>query len=139
MATSHGANAIVGLSGLASRSGGYLLNAERVIRIELPESYDVDRMKRLQKDFELLAGMIADHPDEMAALQNAVLGQDQARARAIAVKVGLDEDKIVARGGGAWAAVGAIAILIGFGLVLAHDTPPVPEPPTTSPPNAGIG
>jgi hypothetical protein len=140
MVTSHGVQAIVGLTGLTSNSGGYTLHGERVIRIELPESYDAERMKRLQKDFELIAGMIEQHPDDIAALHNAVLQQDSKRAGEIAAKVGLDEGKIVAQGGGAWAAVGiAVVVLVGFGLLLAHDTPPVPEPPTTAPADAGIG
>jgi hypothetical protein len=137
MATANGVQAVLGLTGLETQSGGVRVLRERYARVDLPQRFGAEHVGLMQKDLEILAGIVKQYPEDVLALQNAVLGHDFATANRLASKIGLTEDKIAANGGGLVGAIlGGIALLVVFGLLLESDTPVPPDPqptPTTSP------
>ena len=143
MATTHGVHAVVGLTGFETESDGLRVSRERFARIELPQSIRREHIEVMRKDFEELARIAEQFPDDLVALENAVLENDLPTAIQLAGKVGLSEERIAASGGGKGGVLVGIAIVVAFGLLLESDTPPPPPPPppppTTLPPDAGTG
>ena len=102
----------------------------------------------MQKDLAALAEIVAEHPEDMVDLQNAVLAHNFAYANQVAEKIGLTEEKLVARGGGkAGIAGGILLVLVLYALLSeGHESPPpAPTPPQPPPtpteriPDGGTG
>jgi hypothetical protein len=129
-------HAILGLTGLTARSGQYTLAAERFVRMPLP-AVDAAHIGILQRDLESLLEATRTYPEQLAAMQQAVLRNDFPTASRVAAEVGLTEEKLVARGGGiVGAIVAGVVLLVVLGALLESDTPPTPTPGAS---DAGVG
>jgi hypothetical protein len=119
MAETSGVQAVAGLKGLTVDAGGFTASGEHVARLDLPQSFTSEHMDIIQKDIEILAEIVNQYPDDFLALQNAIVQHDRATARQLADKLGLNEQAIVARGGGVWGLV--IVIAVAAAILLEHD------------------
>src|SRR4051794_23620769 len=109
MATSHPVQLVFGLTGYAATVGGVNVTRDRVARLDLPQNFSAENLKTMQKDLEILSQAVANSPDDIVALQNAVLANNFHSARDVAHKLGLAEEALVAQGGGyVWLVVAAI-------------------------------
>ena len=93
---------VVGLEGFPYTSGGFNLSAERIVRFEMPSNFTAEGIQHAQKDFEMVAAMLRDNPEEMRALLDAVVQNRLSQAQEIAEKLGISEHKFQAQGGGLW-------------------------------------
>jgi len=122
MTTRHKVQAVVGLTGFETQFGSFNIQRERLARLDMPEAFTLDHIKRMRRDFELLAGMTRDHPREMVALHNAVLSHDFQLANKIASDIGLNEHSISSQGGGLnWVIAG---IAVAAAILLSSDSGP---------------
>jgi hypothetical protein len=131
--TIHNLHAALGLTGFKTASGGFNISSASTHQIEMPEHFNVDDVRKMQRDCEILAQIAREHPEAMAEMQNAVLNHNFHHAKKIAKKIGLDEDRFIALGGGFWAAVVA-CIMIG---VLLFDQVTGGSEPEPAEPGAG--
>jgi hypothetical protein len=135
--------ALFGLSGFQSDVNGIIVTQERIARLQMPETFTAEHLKTAQRDLEILAEVAQAAPDDMAALQNALIQNDFQTARDLTVKLGIDEAQMIAKGGGGvWLVVAVIAV--GAALLLASDSPTPHEPAPVSPdggthPDGGTG
>lgn len=129
-----------GLKGSEVTIDGIDVAYERSFQLQMPQQFTPEHMETIRNDFAILAETAASRPDELMALQNAVLTRDPAATR-LADELGLTEAKMYAKGGGGvWVVVAIIAV--GAALLLESDTPsppPAPPPPVTLPPDGGTG
>ena len=101
--------AIVGLTGCEGTTGGFSVSTDRVVRLELPRQVTEYDLGVMQKDFELLASLLKDHPAEMVSFFNASLNHHVRTAFETAKRLGLREEQFIAKGGGIiWWIVGAV-------------------------------
>ena len=121
--------AVIGLTGFETQSGGVGIVTERIARVRLPERMSNEDVEVVRRDLEILAETVKDHGDRFLELQNAVLDHDLPTARRIADELGLTEEKMVARGGGQWKWIVASAVL-GY-LLTPEEKPPRPRPKGT--------
>ena len=103
--------AFVGIAGATKPLGGLGLSMDRVVNLELPEAFTTKDMARMQKDLEVMAGKLRDHPEDMRVLLHACVNNDLENARSIAAKHGISEKEFSKAGGGLlWLVVGAVAL-----------------------------
>jgi len=133
MAKGSGVYATIGLSGLASESGGFQLAQERLVRFELPADFDVNHSEILRRDSELIMQLAGDNADSIACMQNAAVRNDFGEATRIANEIGLTEDRFNAEGGGFWWYIAGAAVVIGIYAATSgsgtHEPVPNPDPP----------
>lgn len=142
MAETTGVHAVVGLTGLKVQSGGITVQFDQVLRLPMPATLDLAAARR---DFELLAQMAGEYPEDVRRLHAAAVRSDMATATRIAREIGLTEERFVGDGGGIW---GAMITIAAVGLALAAidaalppDHAPGPEdpPPERTPiPDGGL-
>ncbi len=108
---------VIGLTGLTSESGGFTIQQDRVLKLEIPT--DLGDCEVVRRDFELLAGIAGQHPESLNALHKAAIVNDVPAVTRIANEIGLTEDRFAARGGGIFWAMIALA---GAGLAYAAAT-----------------
>lgn len=61
--------AVIGLAGLKSQVDRFALSSDHICRIAAPERFDRDHVKRIQRDFELLADIAREHPQKIVEMQ----------------------------------------------------------------------
>lgn len=131
---------VAGLTGFEGLSGDVRLSGERLVRLEVPETFGREHVDLMQRDLEVMAGIAKRYPDELVKLENAVLRHDFASAAKLANEIGLTEDQIVAQGGAKWGSIAVgVGIVLVFGLLLESDSPHPPAPEETGPGDAGAG
>lgn len=129
-AADSGARLTIGVTAAPLESGGTRVSRERFLRIDLPQGFTVEHAAQMQKDFEALSEIAAQHPEAVTQVQNAVVVHDFETAGRLAKKIGLTEEQLAARGGAQVALAGGILVaLVVVALVLGSDSPPPPEPP----------
>ena len=140
-----GVHAVVGLTGLTVESGGFTVQHEQVLRIPVPSGVDRAHFSTIQRDFELLAQVAGEYPDDFARLHNAAVESDFRTAARIAGEIGLTEDRFVRDGGGIWgamitiAAIGIAYVVLTGGSTDTVPAPPQPPPPETDPIPSDVG
>lgn len=91
---------------------------------------------------------MAEHPEDVSELQNAVLAHNFGYATQVAEKIGLTEARLVERGGGKIGIAGGILVALVIYAILSegHESPPPaptpphpPRTPTDRIPDAGTG
>ena len=138
MATMSGVHAVVGLSGLSVERGGYSVQHDQILKLPLPSAYTQDRCERIRRDFEILAEVVAQYPDEFSRLHDAAMRSDFQTASQIAGQIGLTEDRFLHQGGGALEVAAGVAIVLLI-VVLGSSRPsPAPAPPQPPPPETTL-
>ena len=129
--------AVIGVSGFRAESDGVGVTGERFVRIDLPRTITEEHVTLMQKDLASLAEIAERHPEDMTALQNAVVRHDFHAATQLAEKVGLTEEQLVGRGGGqVGLALGILAGLVVLSLIMSSSSGSGDSPPPT-PPSSG--
>jgi hypothetical protein len=84
---------------------------ERLFPVDVPERLD---FSRVEKDCEQLSRLIHEHPKEMNEFfEAAIKRHDFSAARNIGEKLGLNEQKFAANGGGLiWLVVAVVIIVV---------------------------
>ncbi len=109
--------ATFGVSGAGFKTSGFSGSAKQIFRLEMPQTFKGEGIRKTAKDFKMISKLLADHPDDMAELLDAAKQNRMEHALRIAKKVGLSEHKFVAQEGGLfWAVVGIIlaGIILGY-------------------------
>jgi hypothetical protein len=102
---------VLGIVGFDHGMDGFPLSTDHLTRVKLPSRLTPEDLKRMQTDFELLAGTLRDHPTEMAQLFEAHCRKDTTTSRRIAKSIGISEESFKQQGGGViWAVVGALVV-----------------------------
>ncbi|SRR6266542_4096493 len=84
---------------------------DRINRVRLPSRFSPEDIQRIRRDFELLAGLFKDHPEEMASLLESYVRKDATASRGMAASLGISEDTFTEQGGGIyWGLVAAIVV-----------------------------
>lgn len=145
MSPMSGVHAVVGLSGLTVERGGYSVQHDQILKVPLPAAYERDRCDRIRRDFDILAEVVGQYPDEFSRLHEAAMRSDFQTASQIARQIGLTEDRFLHQGGGALEVAAGIAIvllIVVLGSSGSEPTPAPPQPPppetTLPPPDAGV-
>jgi hypothetical protein len=87
------------------------VSTDHLTRLQLPNRMSRQDVRRMQRDFEILAEALREHPTEMANLLEAHFRMDTKTSRRLAYDLGLSEEAFKARGGGIlWAVVGALVL-----------------------------
>ena len=68
--------AVVGLKGLESALGGIPVKVDRLLYVDIPDQLDVDFIRRLQQDLEVIVAKLRDNPDEMVELFASIAGHN---------------------------------------------------------------
>jgi hypothetical protein len=111
--------AVIGVSGFYSESGGIGVTGERFVRVDLPTHVTAEHVAMMQRDFGMIAEYAQRYPDDLVDLHNAVVRHDFGRAGEVARRIGLTEEAMVARGGGqVGIALGITAALVVYALVI---------------------
>jgi hypothetical protein len=112
--------AVIGVSGFYSESGGIGVTGERFVRVDLPTHVTADHIAMMQRDLGMIAEYAEQYPEDLAELHNAVVRHDFDRAGRVARRIGLTEEQMVARGGGqVGIAIGITAALVVYALVMS--------------------
>jgi hypothetical protein len=114
MANINGQHLVIGIAGIGSQVAGTDYSMDRIIRFSLPDHAEADHVEIARNDLEAMLSAITDQPEKFQALYNAVLGNDFTTANVLLDDLGLTEEKLQARRGGA---IGAI--LVGVAVVAA--------------------
>ena len=115
--------AVVGLTGYGTESGGTTVYGEQFVKFALPETVTAEHIEQMRIDFETLAELARQHPDDIAEIQNAVASNDFGRAGRVASRIGLNEERLAAAGGASVAvAIGIVVILLVGAAILGHVT-----------------
>ena len=139
MAATSGVHAVVGLTGLTVESGGFTIQTEQLLRLPVPNVIDASHASSIRRDFELLAEIAAQYPDDFVRLHNAAAQSDLPAAARIAKQIGLTEDRFVRDGGGIWGAMIAIAAAgIAIAVLTAGSSEHAPGPENPPPRETGI-
>jgi hypothetical protein len=102
---------VCGFVGVARSDHAFPMSMDRVNRVRLPSRFAPEDIERIRIDFELLAGLFRDHPDEMASLLESYVRKDATASRSVAASLGISEDTFTAQGGGIfWGLVAAIVV-----------------------------
>jgi hypothetical protein len=109
------------IGGQSKAVGGLSTFQDIIYQIVIPHSFSGKEVGIAQRDFEILAEMMKDHPDKVQDMIQSVLSGNAARARTTGSELGLDEAKFIAKGGGLPVAV--IVIAVACALLLASDNP----------------
>ncbi len=127
--------AVIGVSGFHSESGGIGITGERYVRVDLPTHVTPEHVAMMQRDFAMIAECAEQYPEDFTELHNAVVRHDFERAGQLARRIGLTEEEMVARGGGqVGVALGIAAVLVVYALVInASDGSGEPQQPQPQP------
>lgn len=98
MASSH---AVAGVTGIPQKMGTIHSRIDTLVNFEIPAKVTSEHMRKVEKDLELLRNLVRHHTPDMCDLHNAVVEGRLANAVAIGRKLGLQEHRFVAAGGGA--------------------------------------
>jgi hypothetical protein len=129
VATTREVKAVVGITAVETQDSGVRVIGERTVRFDLPALVNAEHVELMQKDFEIIAGLAKEHPEEMVDLHNAILNHDFPTAYRVANQIGLNEERLVAEGGGQKGiAVGILVILVIVAIATSGDESPPPEP-----------
>ena len=127
--------AVIGVSGFRTETDGVGVTGERILRVDLPATITEEHITLMQRDLASLAEIAERHPEDMTALQNAVVRHDFHTATELARKVGLTEEQLVGRGGGqVGIALGIVAVLVVYALIQSSSSGSG-EPAPTGPPS----
>jgi hypothetical protein len=108
--TLHG---VIGLSGAAFKAGGFSGITEQIVRLEMPDTFKGEGIRKSKKDLEMLLKMLSDHPEDSAELFDAVLQNRLPEATKIGDRLGLSEHKFIAKGGGlGWVVAVMVAVAV---------------------------
>jgi len=91
---------VFGLRGLQRSIRGRSWSMDPMFRAPWPEKLSRDDLHAAHMDFDLLAQKFREHPDQMLAIQDALVERDFYLATELAAKIGLTEDDFEKRGGG---------------------------------------
>ena len=107
---------------------GVTVSTDRYVQMDVPVSIDASHVLLLQRDFEKIASIAAQHPNSMAEVHNAILNQDLSTARRVANQIGLNEESLRASGGDQLGvAAGILVVLVIYAIATSgHETPPQP-------------
>jgi hypothetical protein len=101
----------VGLAGFSHTTEGFKVAKDRIFRIALPKGFSPEDIERMQRDFEILAGILQKHPEEIGALLEASMQDNVLEAFRIAQEIGLTEKEFESKGGGIiWQLVGVAVV-----------------------------
>jgi hypothetical protein len=102
---------VLGIVSFSHDKAGLAMSTDHVTRVQLPNRLSTEDVQRMQKDYELLASVLRDHPEEMKNLFEAHSQKDIKSARRIAGTLGISEESFKAQGGGViWAIVGGLVV-----------------------------
>lgn len=111
--TSGKLHGVVGVSGLAHTTDGLTVLTDRTFRLELPRHFTPDIIQRMQKDFEGVAAILREHPQEATDILEAVVQNNVGDARKTASRIGLTEEAFADQGGGLiWWVVAAVVVVV---------------------------
>jgi hypothetical protein len=108
---------VAGITGIPQRMGTIHSPIDIVLNLEMPVRVGSGDMRKVQRDLELLTNLVRHHTREMCDLHNAVVEGRVADAVIIGRKLGLQEHRFIAAGGGAaWLPIvaGVMAALMFF-------------------------
>jgi hypothetical protein len=101
----------VGLAGFSHTTAGFEVATDRILRIAVPQKFSLENIKRMQRDFEILAEILQKHPEEMTALLEASMQNNILEAHRLAQELGLTEEEFESKGGGIiWGLVAGIVV-----------------------------
>lgn len=89
-----------GLSGRKHVPGGITVATNRSFKLVVPPSFDPEFIQRTIRDYESLAAILREHPQEAADLFEMVVRNQDAEARELATRLGITEESFQAQGGG---------------------------------------
>lgn len=92
---------VAGLAGVVGMRGDFRSISDHIQRLEIPRDIKREDAERAQRDCEILAARLRDHPEEMSALLRNLQEGNLTEAHETVKKLGLTEDDFVAEGGGA--------------------------------------
>jgi len=102
---------VAGLAGVAGIRGGFKSSTDHIQHLEIPRDIKREDVERAQRDCEILAERLRDHPEEMSALLRNLQEGDLTGAHEAVKKLGLREEDFVVEGGGAlW----MLVLLVGM-------------------------
>jgi hypothetical protein len=135
MASNDPRQVILGVTGFHSRRDGLNIASDHILKIELPPVATEAHLELMRNDLDTITRIVADYPQTVIDIQNAVLNHDLVSANRMANEVGLTEETMVANGGGMWGYILLAAVVIGayaaFGGGSDEPPPPPPPPPDT--------
>jgi hypothetical protein len=117
-------HAVVGITGIPQTIGTLRSPIDSVVNFELPSVFTAGDMRKVERDLEIVGNLVRHHTKQMCDLHNAVLEGRLADAVAVGRRLGLQEHRFVAAGGGlGWVGVVA-AIMVGVLVAEAISAPP---------------
>jgi hypothetical protein len=131
---------IIGVTGFQSRRDELNISSDHILRIELPPVATEAHLELMRNDLGTITRIVADYPQTVLDIQNAVLNHDLVSANRMANEIGLTEENMIANGGGMWGYILLAAVVIGAYAAFSggSDAPP-PQPPPQPPPETDAG
>jgi hypothetical protein len=77
-----------------------------------PDALTAEQMTTVQRDAEIMAALLRDHPDDIRSLCNDMIAGRIDSAKETALRVGLSESGFKMQGGGMW------PYIVGFGVCI---------------------
>lgn len=102
---------ICGIVGLDRGDHAFPMSMDKVNRVRLPSRFGPEDIQRIGTDFEILAGMFRDHPEEMARMLESYARKDAAASRKMAESLRISEETFTSQGGGIfWGVVAGLVV-----------------------------
>ncbi|MFC8393628.1 hypothetical protein [Streptomyces sp. NPDC057238] len=117
---------ICGAVGFERDQHGLTMTSDHVNRVQVPTRFSPEDIQRIQRDYELLAGMFRDHPGEMAQMLEAHARKDFEASRSMATALGYSEKYFEDEGGGIfWGVVAGFVACDIFTRCISSFFPPM--------------
>ena len=88
------------VTGFEQGKGDFLVSTNLCRSLKLPEGLKAEDVQRVQRDCEILAGILRDNSEEASALLQNIIENKMERAKEISSKLGLTEEEFAKQGGG---------------------------------------
>ena len=113
---------VIGIQNIKRDIEGISTSGDQLVRFPLPHSCSSTDMNTLKRDCDIFGELIAEHPEGMIELLDAMSRGDLRSAAELADAVGLTEEKFKEKGGGwVWLAAGlAVGMAIRFYSIEAY-------------------
>jgi hypothetical protein len=106
--------AMIGVRGLNQHVGEYSVSADVNFGLPLSAKWTSETIMTAQRDFEIIAAKLKDHPNEVADMMDALAAGNMKEGVETLKKIGLTESDLKAAGGGLpW-----VAIAVGVAIFL---------------------
>jgi hypothetical protein len=118
---------VIGVTGFSAERSDVRIHGEQILRIDIPPTVTEEHLEQMRNDLRVLSGVVAENPQAVMNIQNAVLRNDMVVANDLARSVGLTEENMVANGGGMWGYILVAAVVIGAYAAFSHPSGSPPE------------